>query len=473
MIPFELAELAALTGGELLGVNPGTVVDGPVVADSRRVAAGSLFVCVRGDHSDGHDFAAAAVAAGAVAVLAARPVGAPAMVVADPVEAVGRIAAEALRRTPGCSVTGITGSAGKTSTKDLIGRILTSVRPTVYPEASFNNELGLPLTVLRIGVETTDLVLEYSARGIGHIRYLCGVAQPSVAVVLNVGNAHLGEFGSPDAVATAKGELVEALDSDGTAVLNADDPRVAAMRTRTAGEVICFGTDPSADVVIERVTLDGLARPWLRLATPWGKTELQLRLHGAHHASNAAAAATTALVRGVPLDAVTQALEAAGADSAHRMALHQRSDGLLVVDDAYNANPESMRAAVDALRRLGEGRAGRKWAVLGQMLELGEESEPLHESVGRYAAESGVDDIVAVGDAAAPILRGARQVAGWRGRDHEVADIADAVRLLRSAAGPQDVVLVKASMRNRLWQVAEQLLDDESQRPSETQGASA
>ena len=248
MIPLTLAEIAALTGGSLAPAEAAArTVTGPVIIDSRRVTDGALFAALPGERADGHDYAPAAVAAGAAGVLASRPVpGAPAVVVPDVTVALGALAKGVLGRLPAATVTGITGSSGKTSTKDLAAQVVEHLGPTIAPEDSFNNEIGLPLTVLRAGAATRFLVLEMSARGIGHIAALCDIAPPRIGAVLNVGRAHAGEFGSLDAVAKAKGELPEALPADGVAVLNADDPRVLAMAARTAARVVTFGVRDTA-----------------------------------------------------------------------------------------------------------------------------------------------------------------------------------------------------------------------------------
>ena len=455
MIPLDLSDVARLTGGRLApDTDPRAVVTGPVVIDSRRVTPGGLFVALVGEHVDGHDFAVDAVRAGAVAVLAAREVGVPAVVVDDPQHALGLLAAGMLARADHCTVLGVTGSSGKTSTKDLLAQVLAHYGPVVAPENSFNNELGLPLTVLSVDEQTTTLVCEYSARGTGHIAYLCTIAPPQIGVVLNVGSAHLGEFGSLDAIATAKGELVEALPADGNAVLNADDARVRAMADRTSARVVLFGTAPDADVQLSDVELDDLARPTFRLHTDAGDAQVRLQLSGEHHAMNAAATAAAALCRGLALDDIVAGLEAAGVRSAHRMDVRQRSDGLLVVDDAYNANPESMRAALDAFSRLAAGR--RRWAVLGEMRELGDESVALHREVGDVVAATGVDELLAV-DAAAPIAESAQSQA-WSGRARVVPDAAAATAVLTAELRSTDAVLVKASNSLRLWEVADQIL---------------
>jgi UDP-N-acetylmuramoyl-tripeptide--D-alanyl-D-alanine ligase len=456
MIAIDVAAIREAVDGAIAGgLDPATVVSGPVAVDSRRCGPGALFVALPGERVDGHDYAVAALEAGAVAVLAARDVGVPAVVVDDPQVALGRLARAVLDRAS-CRVVGVTGSSGKTSTKDLLAQVFEEAAPTVAPESSLNNEIGLPLTVLRVADDTRTLVLEYSARGAGHIAYLCTIAPPDIAIVLNVGVAHLGEFGSREAIARAKGELVAALPRDGVAVLNADDPLVAAMAQRTTARVTTFGTDERADVRVADLDLDAAARPRFRLVTPAGQRDVALQLAGAHQALNAAAVVAAALAAGLELDLVTDALQEATARSPHRMDVQRRSDGLLVIDDAYNANPESARAAIDALVALGAGR--RRWAVLGEMLELGPDAPQMHADVGRYAAGRGVEEVVAVG-AADPIRRGAESVPDWHGRARSVADADAAAGLLGEEVGGGDAVLVKASNGVRLWRVADRLLD--------------
>jgi phospho-N-acetylmuramoyl-pentapeptide-transferase len=363
VIPLSLARIAEVTGGRLAGgdlpggdlhrADPEAVVSGEVVIDSRRVSPGGLFAAVAGERSDGHDFAAAAVAAGAVAVLATRPVPVPSVQVADVPAALAALARSVVDALPEARIAGITGSVGKTSTKDLAAQLVERLGPTIAPAGSFNNEFGHPLTVLRADASTRYLVLELSARGLGHIAYLCRVAPPRYGVVLNVGHAHAGEFGGLDQVARAKGELPEALPADGVAILNADDPRVLAMRTRA--RVVTFScapeAAPGAAVRAADIRLDDLGRPGFTLLTPEGSAPVTLRLHGAHNVPNALAAAALARELGLDLDGIADGLRAATARSRWRMEVHQRGDGVTVINDAYNANPESVRAALDAAGR--------------------------------------------------------------------------------------------------------------------------
>ncbi|MBO2461991.1 UDP-N-acetylmuramoyl-tripeptide--D-alanyl-D-alanine ligase [Actinomadura violacea] len=456
MIPLPLSTIAEITGGTLDGAPPDAVAGGPVVIDSRAVEPGSLFAAFRGERADGHEFAAAALAAGAAAVLAQRPVGGPAVLVGDVQEALGRLARGVLERLPDTTVVAVTGSAGKTSTKDLIAQLVGRAGPTVWPPGSFNNEIGLPLTVLRADAATRHLVLEMGARGVGHIAYLTGIARPDVGVVLNVGTAHMGEFGSREAIAKAKGEMVEALLPGGTAVLNADDPLVSAMASRTAGEVVTFGRSDGAAVRAVDETLDEQGRARFTLVTPEGSAPVALRLYGSHAVANALAAAAAARAAGLPVDEVAAGLSEAEPASRWRMEVTERADGVTVVNDAYNANPDSTRAAIDVLAHMARGR--RAYAVLGEMAELGGSSAAEHASIGRHAARSGLDGLVVVGANAAAMAEGAAEVASWTGECVQVDDVGAAVAALSGRLGPQDVVLVKGSRVAGLERVAEALL---------------
>ncbi len=464
MIPLSLARIAQVTGGELHGTRPDfggdAVVTGEVVIDSRRVGAGGMFAAVAGERSDGHDFAAAAVAAGATAVLATRPVPVPSVLVADVPAALAALARFVVDALPAARIAGITGSSGKTSTKDLAAQLVERLGPTIAPAGSYNNEFGHPLTVLRADAATRYLVLELSARGIGHIAHLCQIAPPRYGVVLNVGHAHAGEFGGLDQVARAKGELVEALPADGAAILNADDPRVLAMAARAAARVVTFAEqDGDALVRAADVRLDDLGRPSFTLLTPEGSAPVTLRLHGAHNVPNALAAAALAGELGLSLDVIADGLSAAVARSRWRMEVHQRADGVTVINDAYNANPESVRAAIDALAHLAQG--GRGFAVLGHMAELGDSSRASHEDIGEYAARacgSLLAGLIAVGEEAAPLLAGARRVRSWPGAALAVPDGAAALDVLANLLKPGDVVLVKASRAAHLEGVAAELL---------------
>ncbi|CAA9383382.1 MAG: UDP-N-acetylmuramoyl-tripeptide--D-alanyl-D-alanine ligase [uncultured Nocardioides sp.] len=453
MIEMTLAEIATAVGGTLHG---DAVVTGPAFVDTRTPHVGGLFVAVAGERVDGHDFAGTALAAGAAAVLGTRPTEAPTVVVDDTVRALGRLSRHVLDRLDTTTVHALTGSQGKTGVKDYLAAVLAQDGPTIATEGNFNNEIGVPLTVLRATPGTGHLVVEMGARGIGHIAYLCELAPPDVAAVLNVGTAHIGEFGSQEAIARGKGEIVEALRPEGTAVLNADDPLVAAMAGRTRARVLRFGR--GGEVSAEDVTHDELGRPTFRLVHGGRSAEVRLRQLGSHQVANALAAAGMALAVGLPLDDVARALGDAVPASRWRMELREQGDGLVVVNDAYNANPESVEAALDTLNVISRRSGRRTVAVLGEMLELGEGSVAGHRRVGHFAAASRLDVLVTVGDAAADIADAARGHRTWRGEAVPTASRAEALEWLRHNVSAGDVVLVKASRGAALETVAEGLL---------------
>jgi len=487
VIAMTAAQVAAATGGRLRpdGLDPATVVSGPVVVDSRLAGPGALFVALPGEHVDGHDFAAAAVRAGASLVLAARPLtgddGAalPVVVVEDVERALGDLAREVLVQLreaalePGGSglrVIAVTGSVGKTTTKDLLAQLCGTAGPTIAPEKSFNNEIGLPLTVLRADEQTRYLVLEMGASGIGHLTYLTGIAPPDVAVVLVVGHAHLEGFGGIDAVARAKAELVAGLVPGGVAVLNADDPRVLAMAEQAPGPVATFGTTAGADVRAVDLRVDRSGRLSFALdavpvrPAPVGdgagpareRADVTLRLVGEHHVHNALAAAAAALAVGIPLVDVATGLSAADAISPHRMHVVERPDGITVVDDSYNANPDSVRAALRALAVLA-GRERRSVAVLGEMMELGAGSRAEHEAIGLQVVRLNVGLTVVVGEGALGIFAGAQREGSWGDEVVMVDDVDAAAGFLAGALRPGDVVLVKSSNDAGLWRLGDLL----------------
>lgn len=419
------------------------IIDGPVQTDSRACEPGSLYVARIGEHADGHDFVGSASAQGAVAALVSRPVPELPCIVVDDVQlAFGRLARAVLDLAEDLTVVAITGSSGKTSTKDLLAQVLAGENPSdvVAPENSLNGEIGVPLTVCRIQPDTRYLVAEMGARGVGHIAYLTNIAPPRISVVLNVGTAHLGEFGSVENIAVAKGEIVEALPADGLAVLNADDPVVSAMAARTNARVQRVGMAEDADLRATDVALDATGRASFTVHTPDGRSApVNLRLRGAHHVGNALSVIAVALELGLDLTGIAARLGTVEAISRWRMQVTERPDGVTVINDAYNANPDSMRAALVALSAMSGGR--RSWAVLGSMLELGESSEADHRRVGELAVELGVHRLLVVGEAAAAIADGANGAAQVR----TVADADAAAAVLDAELAAGDIVLFKSS----------------------------
>lgn len=508
MIEMTVAQIAEIVGGTLADVSAEQAaelrVTGTVEFDSRAVGPGGLFLALPGARSDGHDHAASAVAAGAVAVLAARPVGVPAIVVApeprdsragvlehDPdgsgAAVLGALAelAKAVAEdlvAGGLTIIGITGSSGKTSTKDLVAAVLEPLGEVVAPPGSFNNELGHPWTVLRATRRTDYLVLEMSARHPGNIAELARIAPPAIGVVLNVGTAHLGEFGSREAIARTKSELPQAVPPSGVVILNVDDPSVAAMAHVCSGWVVRVSrashTDSGpSDVWAEGVSLDELARPRFTLhamdARGAAEVEVQLGVYGEHQVTNALCASAVALQCGAGVEQIAASLAAAGPVSRHRMQVSNRADGVTVIDDAYNANPDSMRAGLQALASIARGgqTERRSWAVLGEMAELGEEAISEHDAIGRLAVRLDVSRLVVVGTGRsvaamhhAAVMEGSWGASGDRGAV-QVTDGDAALELLRAELRPGDVVLVKASNAAGLGALAETLAAEGGARP--------
>jgi UDP-N-acetylmuramoyl-tripeptide--D-alanyl-D-alanine ligase len=422
---FTTAEIATICGGEVFGRHG--VVDGASI-DSRHLLPGQLFVALVAER-DGHDYLGDAIAAGAGAYLSAGVIEAgTAIVVADTAAALTALGSAARDRL-GDRVIGITGSVGKTSLKDMLASVAATTYATTASVGSFNNELGVPLTLVNAPDGTECTVLEMGARGVGHIADLCSVGRPTVGVVTMVAGVHLEVFGDLDAVARGKSELVHALPSSGTAVLNADDPRVAAMAGVTAAHVLTFGQE-QGDIQAANVTLDEHLHPRFDLCTPSGTVAVHLAIAGRHQVTNALGAAAAALTVGVPLEAIAEGLGGARL-SAMRMDLRTAPGGERILNDAYNANPTSMAAA---LRAIDELPASRRFAVVGTMAELGADEAALHRDVAVLAEELGIRLI----SVAQP----------WYGvePDDAVADAAASVARLRElGVGDGDVVLVKAS----------------------------
>ncbi|MFF3556242.1 UDP-N-acetylmuramoyl-tripeptide--D-alanyl-D-alanine ligase [Streptomyces tsukubensis] len=459
MEPMTLTAVATVTGGQLTDVpDPTALVTAPLVFDSRNATAGSLFLALTGEHTDGHAFAADAIGAGAVAALVTRPVGHPAIVVDDVLVAAARLATHLLQEhCTDTMVIAITGSAGKTSTKDLIAQMLSaggSDSSIVATEQSFNNEIGLPLTITRATKQTLYLVLEMGARHLGDIHVLTAIARPAVSVVTNVGTAHLGAFGSQDKIADGKGEIVEALPSCGVAVLNADDPRVIAMASRTDARILTFGLNPGADIRATDITFDDQGRGRYTLNTPDGSAPVHLRVPGAQQISNSLAAAAVAHETGYDAEETAELLSAATAQSRWRMETTDREDGVTVINDAYNASPDSVLHAIKTLTAMGRASGRRTIAVLGQMNELGDGSRAAHEEVGQIAAAEGVDQLLAIGgDEARWMQQAATGISAVHLPDQDTA-----LELLTRTLQPRDIVLIKASRGVELQQLADALL---------------
>jgi UDP-N-acetylmuramoyl-tripeptide--D-alanyl-D-alanine ligase len=473
MIELTASAIAGATGGVLTAsASPGLLVNA-ATTDSREVTPGTLFIAKPGERADGHDFIPAARSAGATLVLSERETTDaggqtdPAVVVDDVVLAMGRLAAfivERIREHSATTVIGITGSAGKTTTKDLLATILATDGPTVAPQGSYNGEVGVPLTVFRAALDTRYLVVEMGADGIGNIEYLADMVKPDIGVVLMVGSAHAGKFGGVDNIARTKGELVESLSAEGVAVLNRDDARVAAMVERTTARLAWFSTEDGSFPLIDADVAGGtadFAALAANLTTNDGQHpefDLQLGagtsaeshhvvsgLIGRHHATNIAAAAAAAHAAGLPAGRIAAALEGTAATSRRRMERTDRPDGVTVINDAYNANPESMRAALKTLAMIGRSTGRRTWAVLGEMLELGDARIAEHTAIGTAVVRLNIDQLVVVGRGARPLYTSAVNEGSWGDEVDFAEDLDEAEELLRRRLVPGDVVLFKSS----------------------------
>lgn len=429
-----------------------------VSVDTRTLAPGDVFFAIPGARVDPHDLVGQAVEAGACAVVVQRPdveSTVPVIAVADTQESLGRFAHWYWQGILSCTTVAITGSSGKTTTKDMIARILSSAAPTAWSQGSFNTEIGVPLTILLADDATRYLVLEMGMRGRGHISYLTGIATPDIAVVTNVGHAHVGMLGGIEQIALAKGELVEGVNPRGVAVLNADDPRVHAMASRTEARIVTYGRSPESDIAADGVAIgpSGLVFDVHDRRTG-GSVSLAIDYVGEHNVSNALAAITVGLECGLSLESASTALEHATPRSAMRMEVHEGKHGITIINDAYNANPESMKAAIDSLAAWD----GRRWAVLGEMRELGDLSEELHADVGAYAAERGINRLVCIGEGTRPLHAAANE----RGAESLWLPDADAaLHALRADLRRGDIVLVKASRSVGLERVVDALLADQ------------
>jgi UDP-N-acetylmuramoyl-tripeptide--D-alanyl-D-alanine ligase len=433
--------LAAVTGGTVVAGSPDARATSFTI-DSRLVEPGACFVALVAER-DGHEFIADAAARGARVALVTCDVPAADLAVVrvdDAFAALARLGRAARDALHDATVVGITGSAGKTGTKDLVAAALAPKFAVHASPGSYNNEAGVPLTLLAAGAATEALVLEMGARSHGDIAALCAIARPTVGVITNIGLAHAGSLGGRAGVARAKGELLEALDAGDLAVLDAGDPETPGLAARTAARVVLIATgDAPADVRALDVALDADLRPRFRIESPWGSGAVALEVRGAHQVANATLAATVALASGVAFDDVAAGL-ASVAPAPWRMEMARTADGLVVLDDAYNANPSSMAAALEALARIEV--PGRRLAVLGEMRELGDLSAPEHAALGRLVGTAAVDALITVGPETAPLAAAARD-AGVAVT--QVADAAAALDAARGFAGPGDAVLVKGS----------------------------
>lgn len=450
-----LSDVAAATGGRLVGADAEVQA---VTVDSRTATTGSLFVAIAGERSDGHEFVTDAFEGGATGALVRREdaavEGRSVVVVPGLVGTMKALAdlARDERNASTATVIGITGSTGKTMTKDLVAAVLGGRFEVVASPGSYNNEIGLPLTLLSSRETTEVIVAEMGSRGLGHITQLCDIARPDVGIVTNVGVAHMELFGSAENIADAKAELIEALTVEGTAILPLADPIVREFATRTEADVVLFGEGSKARVRSEDVRLDEEGRARFTLAIDDEREPIELATPGEHMVSNALAAAAAGSVLGLAPSEIASGLKDARV-SSWRMETFTGAGGIRVINDAYNANPSSMEAALKTARWI--ARDSRMAAVLGTMRELGHLSEREHERVGELVARLGVDRIIAVGDEAGPIVRAAVREGAEPENVASYADPAEALEDVRAWAREGDVVLFKGSRAVGLEKVAE------------------
>jgi UDP-N-acetylmuramoyl-tripeptide--D-alanyl-D-alanine ligase len=466
MLTAAIDRIVSATGGTLLAGSRDVVGNG-VVVDSREVTPGCIFVALPGERVDGHDYLIAAIDDGARVVVVSRPEDeiAPALAhamehdvavvrVNDCVVAVGDLARYHRMRLH-CAVVGVTGSTGKTTTKDFLDAVLSSTLRVVSTQGNRNNELGVPLTVLRASADTDVLVVEMGMRGLGQIAALCAVARPTVALVTNVGVTHIELLGTQEAVASAKGELVRALEPDGAAFLNGDDAYSETIAETSQAPVTLYGLSDACTVRAENIEVDAMSRASFDLIAGEGTIQVSLSVPGRHNVYNALAAAAVGLHLGVPLDRLSDALCAATV-SAMRMEVFTSADGVTVINDAYNANPVSMQAAVLTLAEMDS--ASRRIAVLGDMAELGSLTELAHFRIGESVARLPIDELVSVGPRARHIADGARAEGMPADRIHSCETAEEAAEVLRGTVGHNDAVLVKASRVMGLESVVEEIV---------------
>ena len=453
MIAMTLAEIASAVDGTLhldaTDAAADTIVTGTVTTDSREVVEGGVFFAKRGEFDDGHRFAPAAAEQGAALLVVEHPLDLPVpqVVVADTVDALGALATEVVRRVRAhgrLRIVGVTGSNGKTTTKNLLREILQGQGDTVASRKSFNNEVGGPITALELTDDTEFLVAEMGASAVGEIARLVRMAHPDVGIVPKVGLAHAGEFGGIEQTVRAKSEMVTELAAGEVAVLNADDPRVVPMADLTSARIVWFGLGADADVRATDLVVHARGTEFTIAASDGASARVRFGVLGEHHVMNALAATAAALELGVPLHAVVEALESVTLAERWRMQLMGGRDGITVINDAYNASPDSMAAALKTLAQV-QAQGTRTIAVLGEMSELGEFSGEEHDRIGLLAVRLGISQLVVVGQGARRLHITAINEGSWDGESAYVGTQDEAFDLVVSSVRPGDTVLVKSS----------------------------
>ncbi len=464
MIAISLQEIADAIGAELIGDGSITIA-GSVETDSRLISAGSLFVAKPGEITDGHLFISAAIDKGAIAAIVEHPVPEEIaqLIVKDSVEALGLLAAHVVAKVKALgnmTVIGVTGSNGKTTTKNMLREVLSTQGPTIAPAESFNNEVGAPYSMLQISEHTKFLVVEMGAGGPGTIRYLAQMSKPDIGIELKVGLAHAGEFGGIEVTESIKSELVQELTEDGIAILNADDERVMNMVSKTKAKVVTFGLGDESTYSASDVAISLQGTSFSFTGADGVSSPVQLQILGEHHVYNALAALTVAELVGVERSKAIQALEQMKLAEKWRMEMHVASNGVTVINDAYNSSPDSMRAALQTLAQLGRLSGKKTVAVMGEMAELGAYSAHEHDAIGRIAVRLNLGQVVVVGKGAKLIHMGASQEGSWDGESQYFEEISDALGYLREMLTGDEIVLVKSSKSANLRYLGDDLLKE-------------
>jgi UDP-N-acetylmuramoyl-tripeptide--D-alanyl-D-alanine ligase len=458
MIPLTISQISEVISGKIVG-DKNKLITGAAFFDSRQPVPNGIFLALKGEHVDGHDFALNALQGGAGVVICTQEIGANCIVVPDVVEAITKLAAYVRQMLTGMKVIAITGSHGKTTTKDLSKHLLSMMGKTVAPKSSFNNDLGVPITILECTNETKFCILEMGARNLGDISKLERKFLPDLGVVLGVGSAHIGVFGSQEIIASAKSEMVKNLESSKIAILGSYDDLTINMKKLTKAKVVTFGENSNNDVRATDVEIrEGFAH--FDLVTSFGRESVALRQAGRHQVANALAAAAIATALNMPIDKISAGLSTAETTSKWRMELHEVA-GRLIINDSYNANPESMFAALDSLRLFAQERGGRAWAFLGKMHELGNYSLAGHQEVARKAIDLEIDHLVAIDTKE-------YQVESELGStEFLLVENIESAREIAAGSEAGDVILVKGSRAEGLEKLAELLIGDINELPAD------
>jgi UDP-N-acetylmuramoyl-tripeptide--D-alanyl-D-alanine ligase len=474
MIPLTLEEISVAINAATLNLDSNLKVNGKVVIDSRKVSQGDLFVAINGEKVDGHDFCHEAIKKGAIAVISSKElVGIPTLLVKEgnaasknvdqpTVIALGKLASYLLMKLPNIFKIAVTGSSGKTTTKDLLFDLGNLIGPTVAPVGSYNNEIGMPQTILECDEKTKVLILEMGAREVGNIKKLCQIAKPDTSILLNIGSAHIEIFGSRELILKTKSEIIECLNAEDVAVLNHEDETFSKQKTKA--KVVSFGLS-GADVSAKNVVLNDKAQASYELEFEGKVSQVNLKLVGAHQVSNSLAAAAVFLKKGLDIDLVAKTLSNSVAKSKWRMQVEVNSKNVTVINDSYNANPESMKAAIRTLKQAGADK--KTFIIVGEMLELGSDSKQMHEEVADLIQKLDVKKTLVVGNGA-KIVSDYLSNNAYKGRLEFCMDIDSAISKTKEMVEINDVVLVKASRAIGLERVANALMNDFSENLTNT-----